>query len=474
MALASNLLKFVKEQGGCPEHNLLLVADAAIQWSTGLEMIAEGHKAFKNTGLVISKESVIGWPKGANALFKTAAKHCKEHFTSFLWLEPDCVPMRPGWAKELQREWNARPKDKKVMGRIYSSNDSSLPARMMSGIGVYPEDAIDLIGHVLDGDRAFDMAAADTLVPLCHNTKLIQHFWGQPNLAPTFAAVRTKDSPINTFTLDMVDSQAAIFHRVKEGSLIKLLRGKMGLSEPEKPAASRKFDVVFPFCATDADLALQNIHWMAELNHYSHTMILAIDDQSRLVNEILQVAQQCFEQVIVFKYPLPPVPGHPQAANWAFRHTARYMQQRGNPWFWCEPDLIPLKPEWLDVLQDEYSACGMDCMGAIVPDLGWINGTSIYPPNLAETCPVLMNTPDGHWAFDTVIHPEIVNRTHNCAHLMFHVWAQMSDLLLPYGSGQLPSFYHKGMLRQIPPTAMAVHRVKDASLINLLRAQIPK
>jgi hypothetical protein len=470
LSLAKSLLGWINALGGCPEHNLLLAADANVQWDVVLDMIALGNKSFRNTGVITTKESVTGWPKGSNVLFKTVAQHCKDHHTAFLWLEPDCVPLRKGWIDEIQKAYNERTKP--FMGRIYSATDPGVPSKMMSGIGVYPENAIDLIGNACDTDKAWDVMVADLVVPKCDNTRLIHHFWGQPNLAPTFSAVRTPQSPINTFTFEMIDPESVIFHRNKDGTLIKLLRKRLLPGSVESVGInSRKFDVVFPFCSTDADLALANMQWMYELqDSYDHPIILAVDDNSRLVSEIMNIARSVFEEAILFKYPNAPVPGHPQAANWAFRHVARYMKQRGNPWLWMEPDMIPLKTGWLNELQAEYDVCGMDCMGSVVPDLGWINGTSIYPANLADTCPNLMSIPDGHWAFDTVIHPEIVHRTYNAAHLMYHCWAQVGDTLIPYGSGQLPSFSSKKMLSQLPATAVTCHRVKDDSLIKLLRS----
>jgi hypothetical protein len=250
--------------------------------------------------------------------------------------------------------------------------------------------------------------------------------------------------------------------------LIRLLRKRFFPEIIE--AKPRQFDVVFPFCATDADLALANMQWMAELQeHYDHTMILAIDEQSRLVNEILNIARYTFAEVVIFKYPIPPVPGHPQAANWAFRHVAMYMQERGNPWLWMEPDMIPLKRGWLDILQDEYDQCGTDCMGSVIHEMAHVNGTAIYPYNIASTCPNLMNMPDGHWAFDTIIKDEIMHRTYDAGHLMCHVWAMQGNILLPYGSGTIPTFPNKMSMRNIPPGACTLHRCKDTSLIERLR-----
>lgn len=467
-ASALDLLRWIAQLGPCNEHNLCIVADASVQWSTGLELIALGNKAFKSTGLITTRESVQGWPKGANALWRLAAQHCKDYHTAFLWLEPDCVPLKAIWLRDIQQTYNECHKP--FLGRIYSVDQPGMPKKMMSGIGVYPENAIDLLGTATESDKAWDVMAAETIVPLAEHTRLIHHFWGQENLAPTFASVRTQHSPINTFTLDMVDPMSVVFHRNKNGTLINLLRKKMFPELPDE--TSLKFDVVLPFCATDAELALENVKWMAELSgHYDHTIILAIDEQSRLVNEILHITNAIFNQTIVFKYPLPPVQGHPQAANWAFRHVARWMQQRGRPWLWMEPDMVALKPEWLDVLQREYEMCGKPCMGPVVMDMNHANGTCIYCADLPNRCPRFMEFPDGHWAFDMVIKDELMPILHDASHLMQLAWCMAGNQLLPYGHGELPEFRHRGMLSQLWPSAVTFHRCKSTSLIDRLREQ---
>jgi hypothetical protein len=57
-------------------------------------------------------------------------------------------------------------------------------------------------------------------------TDLIQSYYGQRDLAPTFVAKREegKTYPINTFDLSKLDKNAVLFHRCKDGSLIDALR----------------------------------------------------------------------------------------------------------------------------------------------------------------------------------------------------------------------------------------------------------
>jgi hypothetical protein len=72
--------------------------------------------------------------------------------------------------------------------------------------------------------KAFDMATAPVTVPLSAHTKLLQHFWGPTrDNPPTFAEVKTAESPINTFTLANLNPEAVVFHRNKDGTLLKLL-----------------------------------------------------------------------------------------------------------------------------------------------------------------------------------------------------------------------------------------------------------
>ena len=139
------------------------------------------------------------------------------------------------------------------------------------------------------------------------------------------------------------------------------------------------------------------------------------------------------------------------------------------PWFWMEPDLVPLRPGWLDILQEEYNRCGKDVMGSVVPGMGHVNGTSIYPPNLFTMCPMLFSTPNGQWAFDMVMHNEIAHSLHDASHLMQHAWTMSGSTLSPHGGGELPSFMSPQSLGMLLPTAVTFHRVKDTSLIQRLR-----
>lgn len=215
------------------QFRILLVADGGIDWTIGMKM-AEAARCFNHQELITLDKSIEGWPQGPNALWKKAAQWAKANSVPFLWAEPDAVPITPNWLTAIHQEYKAAQKP--FMGRIYRANKPGFGEKLMSGIGVYPANAIDLIGIAADGDVAFDMAMTPTVMPLAHDTRLIHHFWGLKDLPPTFAAERHPNSTVNTFTLENVGEETVLFHRSKDLSLIRLLWNKYFPLEPmEQP-----------------------------------------------------------------------------------------------------------------------------------------------------------------------------------------------------------------------------------------------
>jgi hypothetical protein len=223
-------LKWVSKLGNdTGQYRILLVADGGIDWTIGMKMI-EAARCFNRQDIITLDKSISGWPEGPNALWKKAAQWAKANSTSFLWTEPDSVPITPNWITALHQEYMQAHKP--FMGRVYRAHKPGFGEKLMSGIGIYPANAIDLIGIAADGDIAFDMAMTPTVLPMAHDTRLIHHFWGLRDLPPTFASERHPNSTVNTFTLDNVGSETVLFHRSKDLSLIRLLWNKYFPLEP--------------------------------------------------------------------------------------------------------------------------------------------------------------------------------------------------------------------------------------------------
>lgn len=232
VALAADMLKWIRELNSCKDHPCLLVADG----KTGLKavdiMLTLARDAFQRATVIFTKDCDGGWPVSANKMFKQAAAHIaqREH-QPFLWLEPDCVPLKTSWLSDIANEYAGCGKP--YMGAMIPCDKQGLPSMHMNGNGVYPHNAILKLGKELDSETAFDIACAELIVPNAANTTLIHHVWGKKGLPPTFAENRKREDPENTMTLANIPLKAGLFHRCKDRSLTAILRQRMNTNSIE-------------------------------------------------------------------------------------------------------------------------------------------------------------------------------------------------------------------------------------------------
>lgn len=461
-----------RQLGGCKKHRALLVADAAVTWEDALSLIQSAEQQFESVWITSPPAPVVGWPQGPNAMFLAAAKFiaAMPDREAFFWCEPDCIPLRPGWLDALEAEYAACGKP--FMGALVQLERPipNLPPLHLSGCAVYPPDALNTVGGFCNGSQAWDMAMATMVVPKSAATKLVQLFWGQKDLAPTFSPVKHTGSPINTFTPGDLSKDAVVFHRNNDGTLIRLLRRT--LFKPDR-YDEREFVVVMPFHNGDAPMFIKNLEWQIEMvqgHDRRHDCLIAYDKSTikQFVARMTELANQAYYRVDFYEYDKPPVRRWPDAANWAFQHVARFMQHViKRPWLWMEYDMIPLVPDWLQSLQDLYNVCGMPMMGSVVAERGHCNGTAVYPANFAEIAPVTMAATNG--AFDTTMASETMNQTFDASAIMQHIWGLQNGQ--PHSwIGPAPSFKTVEQVKKwINPGAVTVHRCKDGSLIDRLR-----
>jgi len=226
VALAKSLLTWMGELGGpYPGYSILLAADNAVGMPLKTELHAQAKDLFGHveTMMVDVPANQQGWPKGANRMFHQASRQVKECFRQpFLWLEPDCVPLKPSWLIELDAEYNRSPK--RLMGCFVRAKQAGMPSIYLPGCSIYPNDVHDLLAKSCEKPGAWDIESATLTIPRAANTALIQDFFGQIDLAPTFVAEKKPDSPKNSLPLSFLRPEAVLFHRCKDGSLIGLLR----------------------------------------------------------------------------------------------------------------------------------------------------------------------------------------------------------------------------------------------------------
>lgn len=461
--LLFNLFRWIKQLGGCPGHSALIVADADLSWPHAKTAVALAAEIFNSTEFITNGQPITGWIAGSNSLWLTAAKHCSEHeiATGWLWLEPDAVPLCTGWLDTLERAYGSTVSD--ILAYRYTCTQPNMPTTMMSGVAIYPENAIAFYRHTAE---AFDVQLSRAAIDFVEHTSLIQHFWGERGLPPTFRATK-KDAPRHAFTLAKLEPKAVLFHRNKDGTLIELLRAKTGL-----PALVPLL-VVLPVCVKDADLMIKCLDWMVELDGQNQFDCLISHDPTlglAWMTRLRSAAQRAFRTVHEFIYPRPMRESWPEACNITFQSTALHIQAvYHQPWLWFEADCVPLKPGWLSSLWLEYQNCGQPVMGSVIPGMGHINGTAIYPANFANIAPHAMSATNLAW--DSEMTTDLVGHVHDCSRSFFHGWGMVNGTLHPSG-GPPPHFSSPVAVDQwVPPDAVLFHRCKDGSLIDQLRAK---
>jgi hypothetical protein len=335
----------------------------------------------------------------------------------------------------------------------------------MSGVAVYPADAIDQIAPYiqLSPQLAFDVSAAMVVIREATHTKLIHHFYGEKDLAPTFVENRTAETTRNAFTLDQLPAECVVYHRNKDGTLMGLLRKKFNI------VTSDNFMVVLPFCMMDVLQLIKNLGWMKRLGTAkTHDCLMSFDRTTNgsVIREVLTLAREVFCTVHQTSYFIPPGTRFPQTAAW--QHAARTMQKLDRPWLWLEADAIPLKKQWLSVLQNIYDNCRMPFAGPIVGKGMHMNGTpSIFPANTPELLPRTMSHTQN--AFDVEYKDEMDGMVKDIGHIAAAYWG-IKDGFLNQLEGDAPNFppgsHH--LINQIPKTAVVFHRDKSGSLIDRL------
>jgi hypothetical protein len=157
------------------------------------------------------------WPMAPNVAFQQAALHMATRKQSWLWLEPDAIPVRPDWLQALQSRYDRCGKP--FMGPIVKHMGH------MNGVGIYP---FDFPKYSPDAMRtstvAWDFVMREDMIDCCHDASdLIQHCWGIVGGQP-----HHRDGPAATFHSqkqvdEWLNPSSVIFHRCKDGSIIDRL-----------------------------------------------------------------------------------------------------------------------------------------------------------------------------------------------------------------------------------------------------------
>lgn len=154
-----------------------------------------------------------GWPYEKNWAFQTACRHLfsRGKPTSFLWWEPDAVPLKAGWIASITQAH--RLGNQPFTGNVVAGMGH------MDAVGVYPWD---YLAHCRTGmlcrAAPWDHVSRDEIYQRVHKANdLFQVVWDVDGLPVSF----TDKAAVEKW----VSKEAVLFHRSKDGTLIDMLSG---------------------------------------------------------------------------------------------------------------------------------------------------------------------------------------------------------------------------------------------------------
>lgn len=223
----------------------------------------------------------------------------------------------------------------------------------------------------------------------------------------------------------------------------------------------------------------ENLLWCVEMGMPKHQACVIHSEPIINTAKLQQIAAECFDTVYSSSY--PEYKGDfrwPRVQNYAFQEAAIWMLESGLnlPWFWWEPDGIPLVPDWLGQIEDEYYGAGKPWMGRFMYGITftkWIhvNGNLVAPPDAPVSCPRVI-TCGLEQAWDWAAGPDMVPIAHDTK-LISNIWTLTKAGLPSQMEGDTPVFKTwEDYLKVHEEGVVYHHRDKTGSLIPLLRQQL--
>lgn len=253
---ALDLIRWIGELGSGKGHDLILQS-SIMAAANGLvsELQLAAQDVFRHVSVRVTDiQDERGWPFSCNVAWIDAVFFMRhrtmspwEYITSahppnsqkwkdecsaasirfnkpWLWLEPDAVPLQADWLDQIEAAYTecaARAKPKFFLG-----GEVKQPQHRMSGVAVYPCFVAQFtrgLPYISNNTAPWDQVLAADFAPWAELSPLIQDVWnkvlGDPSTEPTFPDAES---------LAFLDPKAVLFHRCKDGTLIKQLREKKG------------------------------------------------------------------------------------------------------------------------------------------------------------------------------------------------------------------------------------------------------
>lgn len=232
--------------------------------------------------------------------------------------------------------------------------------------------------------------------------------------------------------------------------------------------------VVHAYCEREIQQMLDLFGWMMDLGGAkNHECVMLAGKNVKDEDEqfMAEIAGEIYGNVERIRPYYEDPRDWPVNANLMWQRAATYIfTKRKCPWFFQEPDCIPLQPKWLDPWQEEYLLAGQPFMGCVVKDPLHLTGNAIYPPDVRIYSSDVMIVETHPW--DVTDQNKILPHTHH-SELYHHQW--FYNVARPTDNSYSRNATHFDNVEQlgiISPKAVLFHRNKDGSLIAMLRARL--
>lgn len=246
--------------------------------------------------------------------------------------------------------------------------------------------------------------------------------------------------------------------------------------------------IVIPVGETDADLIEPYTSVMAHFGPYLKHDLLVVSrpSDSKYADMVFEKLNHLFKNSTIHRFPTDGKRGWPEGPNFYWKSTIEFLNDTNNqlPWLFMECDLTPLKRQWIDIIEAEYTYCGKLCMGTlqntttvttdgeIVHLTKHLVGAGVYPPNINICCDMWAYVDRIPTAFDVLVQWQIAPNTHN-AITMQHGFRTRNYKFLEDGitiKGEDHNNFPGGLRYDEPikPYAVLHHGCDDGSLAKLL------
>jgi len=159
-------------------------------------------------------------------------------------------------------------------------------------------------------------------------------------------------------------------------------------------------NIVFVYHSGDCELALESAKAIVSLGmNMRHKATICCVDGTPLLSQITQELNKVFPQVnrIVAQ---DNFDGWPLGPNQMFADASSYCYQYNDPWYFWEPDCVPMVKGWIDKLEEEFLRFPSKIMGTLIEGgtapsgknvYKLIVGSAVYPAKILDLCKIASN-----------------------------------------------------------------------------------